>query len=195
MPERLTRLQREDLPQFEPIFADLERDQGYVSRSLFMLARDPKLLAAVGLMHDAAWYGAVLDAATRDFAAYAFTMYRGAAYSAAHCANNAERHGLAREKIVSIRDPDAAVYSERERALLAFCHAASSTPGRVSDAIIARLRLHFGPDEIVALTALMAMMSFLSTWNAILATELEPIPEAYARAVLGPIGWTIGPHR
>lgn len=193
--ERLKSRERADAREFEPIFAALEKDQGYVSRSLYMLARDPALVTAVGAMHDAAWYGQALDEPTRDFAAYAFCMFRNAAYSAAHCATNAERHGLAREKIVAISlfrtHP---IYTSRDRALLAFCRAAGSMPGAVDEPVFRALTEHFSADEILALTALMAMMSFLTTWNAAMATVLEPIPRAYAEEVLAPIGWTIGQH-
>lgn len=195
MTERMKRREREEMSEFEPIFAALERDQGYVSRSLFMFGRDPALLDAVGLMHDAAWYSATLDPALRDFAAFAFTMYRGASYSAAHCALNAERHGLPRTKIVSVFAwTTATVYDERERALLAFCFAAASTPGRITDEVFQALARYFDQRAILTLTALLAMMSFLATWNAIMATELEEPPFAYAREVLAPIGWHAGPH-
>lgn len=193
--ERFTSLARRDAPQFEPIFAALEADQGYVSRSLYMLARDPALLAAVGSMHDAAWYGRALQPRLRDFAAYCFCMFRRAAYSAAHCANNAERHGLDRSKITGIYEAEGnGLYAPDEQALIAFCRAAASTPGTVDDALIARLGRHFDSAQIIELTALMAMMAFLTTWNSVLATDLEAIPRQYAETVLAPMGWEIGQH-
>ncbi|WGD29738.1 hypothetical protein AncyloWKF20_18555 [Ancylobacter sp. WKF20] len=194
MGERLQRRSREDMPEFEHVFATLEQDQGYVSRSLFMLGRDAGLLTAVGLMHEAAWYAPTLDPAVRDFAAYAFTMYRRAPYSAAHCALNAERHGIPRVKVVSIFAPDSDIYDARERTLLSFCAAAATTPGSVDGAAFAALSVHFDQPALLTLTALMAMMSFLTTWNAIMGTALEETPLSYAREVLAPIGWDVGVH-
>lgn len=195
MTARIPLLKRADLPQYEEIFSALEADQSYVSNSLYILARQPSLLTAIGAVHDASWYGVHLTEGMRDFVAYAYSMFRGVPYSASHCATNAERHGMPREKIVSIFDWETSpVYDEAERAVLRLCRHAARMPNEVTDQDVAGLRQHFDEAAVVAIVGLIAMMSFLNTWNSILATPLEAVPKKYAEEVLGPIGWTAGPH-
>ena len=58
------------------------------------------------------------------------------------------------------------VYSEKERAVLEYAEAASSTPVEVSDELVARLHEHFGDDEIVELAAWVALENYRSRFNA-----------------------------
>lgn len=58
------------------------------------------------------------------------------------------------------------VYSDRERAVLEYAEAASSTPAAVSDEVVARLHEHFSDAEIVELAAWVALENYRSRFNA-----------------------------
>jgi len=58
------------------------------------------------------------------------------------------------------------VYDDRERAVLEYAEAATSTPAPVSDELMARLHRHFTEPEIVELAAWVAMENFRSRFNA-----------------------------
>jgi alkylhydroperoxidase family enzyme len=58
------------------------------------------------------------------------------------------------------------VYSDRERAVLEYAEAASSTPAQVSDELVARLHEHFSDAEIVELAAWVALENYRSRFNA-----------------------------
>lgn len=58
------------------------------------------------------------------------------------------------------------VYSDRERAVLEYAEAASSTPAEISDELVARLHEHFSDAEIVELAAWVALENYRSRFNA-----------------------------
>ena len=58
------------------------------------------------------------------------------------------------------------VYSDKERAVIEYAEAASSTPAEVSDDLVARLHEHFGEAEIVELAAWVALENYRSRFNA-----------------------------
>jgi alkylhydroperoxidase family enzyme len=58
------------------------------------------------------------------------------------------------------------VYSEKERAVLEYAEAASSTPVVISDELVARLHEHFSDEEIVELAAWVALENYRSRFNA-----------------------------
>ncbi|HVA02968.1 MAG TPA: carboxymuconolactone decarboxylase family protein [Acidimicrobiales bacterium] len=58
------------------------------------------------------------------------------------------------------------VYDERERAVLEYAEAATSTPATITDELIERLHRHFTEPVIVELAAWVAMENFRSRFNA-----------------------------
>ena len=61
---------------------------------------------------------------------------------------------------------DSTVYSGKERVVLEYAEAASSTPVMISDELVARLHEHFNEDEIVELAAWVALENYRSRFNA-----------------------------
>jgi alkylhydroperoxidase family enzyme len=61
---------------------------------------------------------------------------------------------------------DSAVYDDRERAVLEYAEAASSTPANVTDEIMDRLHTHLSDAEIVELAAWVGLENFRSRFNA-----------------------------
>lgn len=58
------------------------------------------------------------------------------------------------------------VYSDKERAVLEYAEAASSTPATISEDLVARLHEHFSDAEIVELAAWTALENYRSRFNA-----------------------------
>ena len=61
---------------------------------------------------------------------------------------------------------DSAVYSEKERVVLEYAEAASSTPVAIDDDLVERLHEHFSDEEIVELAAWVALENYRSRFNA-----------------------------
>jgi alkylhydroperoxidase family enzyme len=61
---------------------------------------------------------------------------------------------------------ESSVYSDRERAVLEYAEAASSTPAVVSSELVSRLHTHFNESEIVELAAWVALENYRSRFNA-----------------------------
>ena len=84
-----------------------------------------------------------------------------------------ERHG-APEKLAALQDYEAStLFSERERAALAYAEAVTDPARRVDDALFARLRRQFTEQEIVELTALVAFQNLSSKFNAALGVPAQ----------------------
>ena len=93
--------------------------------------------------------------------------------------------GVAPEKIRGVpawRDSDA--YTDLERQVMAYAEAMTQTPPTVTDAMVAGLRAHLSDEQLVELTALVALENERSRTNAALGLtsqgfkdtcELEPV--------------------
>lgn len=80
----------------------------------------------------------------------------------------AERCG-AMDKVQAVqRWHDSTLFSEEERAALAYADAVTATPPVVDDAIKAQLRLHFDAAAITEMTALIAFQNLSARFNAAL---------------------------
>jgi alkylhydroperoxidase family enzyme len=66
-----------------------------------------------------------------------------------------------------------ALFSERERAALAYAEAMTITGQKVTDELFARVRAHFGEPEIVELTAAVGLENFRSKFNTALGIEAQ----------------------
>ena len=66
-----------------------------------------------------------------------------------------------------------ALFTERERAALAYAEAMTVTGQQVTDDLFARVRAHFGEAEIVELTAAVALENFRSKFNTALGIEAQ----------------------
>ena len=80
-----------------------------------------------------------------------------------------ERH-VSAEKLAALERFEASpLFSDREKAALAYAEAATDPHKRAGDACLARLRTHFEEQAIVELAALIAFQNMSSKFNAALA--------------------------
>ena len=84
-----------------------------------------------------------------------------------------ERHS-APEKLAALQEYEtSSLFSERERAALAYAEAATDPARRVDAALFARLKGNFSEQEIVELTALIAFQNMSSKFNAALGVPAQ----------------------
>ena len=192
---RIEPLTAGDLPQFASVIEAIGADHGYVPNSFLTLGRHPAFLDAMGKCADALWYDARLPQPVRRLTGFAFSLFSGAMYSAAHLACGAEELGLSREKLLAVHGYETSpVYSPAERALLRLCRHAARMPGEVTDGDMAEMRRHFDEETILLIVGLIAWHAFLNRWNDIMATRLEEAPRRFAQDNLQPCGWSLGQH-
>ena len=80
----------------------------------------------------------------------------------------AERVG-ALDKVQAVSDwPDSDLFSEQERAALAYAEAVTATPPRVDESIKTALKRHFTDEVITEMTALIAFQNLSARFNAAL---------------------------
>ena len=82
--------------------------------------------------------------------------------------------GVSEEKIAQVaQGATSPLFSETERAALAYAEAMTITGRRVDDALFARVRAHFSEAQIVELTAAVALENFRSKFNMALGIEAQ----------------------
>ena len=82
--------------------------------------------------------------------------------------------GASEEKIAQVaRAATSPLFSEPERAALAYAEAMTVTGRKVDDTLFARLRTHFSEAQIVELTAAIALENFRSKFNTALGIEAQ----------------------
>jgi alkylhydroperoxidase family enzyme len=82
--------------------------------------------------------------------------------------------GASEEKVRQVADArESDLYSEKERVALEYAEAMTITGQKVTDELFARARKHFSEDEIVELTAAVALENFRSKFNVALGIEAQ----------------------
>ena len=77
-----------------------------------------------------------------------------------------ERRSVTDEELAALSHfGDSALFSEREKAALAYAEAVSQTPVRVPDDVFLRLRQYFSDEQIVELTASIAYENYRARFN------------------------------
>ena len=169
---------------------------GVVPSSVRTMARRPEIAAAFTALNTAVMtpYGAVTPELKR-LIGYVSSHASGCLYCQAHMILASERFGASEERLAGVWDPDASPrFSEAERAALAYARAASVQPAAVTDEVAERLGRHWSDEDIVEITAVVALFGYLNRWNDAMGSALEDLPRAAGEARLAPSGWSAGKH-
>ena len=176
---RLAPLSFDQLPsELRAVMAEGERKMGFRANDGLTMARLPAMLKGMAQMTWAV-YGP--DGRTplelRKLIAYITSTAAGCIYCRAHTANGAFNAGVAPEKIAAAWEYETSpLFTESERAALRLAQASGHAPVDVTDAHFADLRLHFDDDQIAEMVGVIALFGFLNKWNAVIATDVEPVP-------------------
>lgn len=193
---RVPNCDREDLPEFEEIFAGLEKAIGFIPGGLLVMGRNPAMLGAWLPLVRAVYHdGGAVPSALKRLVAHTISRAAGCPYSMAHTAHAAADHGVPVEKIMAVfecaTDPQ---FSDSERAALSVARAAGSVPNGVDDDLFEGLRAHYTDDQIFEIVSVISLFGFLNRWQATLALKLEDEPRDFAEKHLTEIGWSVGRH-
>ncbi len=170
---------------------------GGIPNSIRTMLRRPEIASAYTALNKAVMtdYGTV----TLEFKrliGYVASFASGCMYCQAHMILASERFGASEERLNSVYDfENSPHYTDAEKAALAFAHAAASVPNMVTEEVGVRLRKFWSEEEIVELTAVVALFGYLNRWNDSMGTALEELPHSRGTERLaGATGWNIGKH-
>jgi len=118
--------------------------------------------------------GSPLDPVLRSLIQVLVSQVNGCAFCTdLNSAVALERQG-SMEKLAALPDYESSsLFSERERAALAYAEAVTDAARRVDDALFAQLQQFFSEQEIVELTALVAFQNMSSKFNAALGVPAQ----------------------
>lgn len=171
----------------DPLLADLVQFVGYRPNALLTMARRKGLLGAVlGLVQVALRGEGALAQDLRFLLACEASRCAGCFYSATHAVHAAHHLGIPWAKLAEL---DQYASSDRftpaERAALAIASAGGTLPVAPSEAAFEAARRFFDDEELVEITAAIALFGWFNRWNSLMNSELEPVPaEALAQ-----VGW------
>ena len=153
-----------------PFFWNQRRRYGQVLLPGLLWGRVPRLFMAVAIL-----YGVLdrrsspLDPALRSLVTVRVSQLNGCRFCVdINSATLARRAGSQAKVEVLDGWRDSPLFDERERAALEYAEAMTDSAGRVTDALVERLRGHFNEDAIVELTGLIAFQNLSSRFNSAL---------------------------
>ncbi len=171
---------------------------GVIPNSVRTMAYRPKLAAAFTALNAAVMecHGQVTPEFKR-LLGYATSFVSGCRYCQAHTILGAERFGSSPARLEAVWNFESSpCFSEAEKAALAFARAAARIPCEVDEPIVDALRTHWSDEEIVEITAVIALFGFLNRWNDSMGTALEDLPIGVGERYLARnTGWEVGKHR
>lgn len=190
----LSPLRRDELPQYEPMFAIMEQHAGFVPNAFLTMARRPGLLDALQVLLQQVFAGSV-PRETKSFVALMSSYGAGCRYCQAHQASSLIVHGVNPEKLEAVADFERSdLFSLAERAAMRLAFASGQHPNAAERAHFDDLRAFYDDGEIVEIVGVIAAFGFLNRWHETMATDLEDEPLALAPQVLGGLAWEPGRH-
>jgi uncharacterized peroxidase-related enzyme len=193
---RIPPLSKEEVdPILQDAMATQENHLGLVPESLLTMAYRPRMAAAwAALTAEVVGEGEV-DRGLKQLVGYVASAAHGCRYCQAHTAHSAERLGVELAKLHAAFESETSdLFSDAERAALALAYDGAVVPNRVTDEHFDRLRRHFSNEQIVEITAVIAMFGWLNRWNDTMATTLENHPLSWASDNMSSAGWEPGSH-
>lgn len=194
---RIVPLPPDQVPtEVRPVLEFAEQTMGFTPNDVLTMAHWPELLQAMLPMVGVIFSPGAATMELKRLVATIASAAAGCQYCVAHNALGLQQEGVAADKQAAIWQFDThAAFSEAERAALNYARGAAQTPSAVTDVDFDRLKAHFNDQQILELTAVIALFGFLNRWNASLGTTLETLPLEFAEDRLSGTGWSPGVHR
>jgi len=193
---RIEPLAPEEFPAALQPVLDFARDtMGFTPNDVLTMARWPALLQAMAPMVGVIFSPGSVSMELKRFVATITSAAAGCQYCVAHNAHGMEQDGVAADKQAAIWEFDSnPLFSPAECAALSYARDAGQSPSAVTDTSFARLQEHFDAQQILEITAVIALFGFLNRWNASLGTTLEDQPLQFAQGSLATSVWSPGVH-
>lgn len=170
---------------------------GVIPNSVRTMARRPAIAKAFTELNIAVMQceGAVSPEFKR-LIGYVTSFVSGCRYCQAHTILGSERFGASEERLNDVWNyADSPHFSDAEKAALDFAYAAARVPNEVDDAIASKLHEHWSNDDIVEITAVIALFGYLNRWNDSMGSALEDLPTSAGEKYLGATDWEVGKHQ
>ena len=191
----IPQVSRADVPALEPIMGMVEQAMGFVPNSFLTMAHWPELLQTFSAMAGTVLNSGELDKGLKQLIAHVTSNAAGCRYCQAHTSHNAERRGIAAEKVSQAFEFEKSeLFTDAERAALRVALYGGTVPNGVEAQHMEALKMYYSEKEIVEIVAVISLFGFLNRWNDTLATTLEAEPTAAASALLAQANWNAGKH-
>ena len=183
-------------PELKEAFDATIQRMGFLPNSMLIMQRRPKIVKAFVAM-GAAIRGSdcEIEPGLMALISHVCSRAAGCQYCMAHTAHSAS-HRVEDAKLAAVWEyRSSPLFSENERVALDFALAAGSVPNDVTNELMAEMKKHWTENQIVDITALIAMFGFLNRWNDTMATPLEDGPIEVGNKFLASHGWGVGKHK
>ncbi|MCH2170763.1 carboxymuconolactone decarboxylase family protein [Myxococcota bacterium] len=188
-------LDRDQLPELEPLFENLQNTLGFIPNSLLIMAHLPSVMQAFGGLANAVQMGGTLPRGLKQLVAFVSSQSSGCIYCQAHTSHGAQHAGIPAEKIQAAFEFESSpLFEPAERAALRLARDASLVPNCVENEHFEALKEHYTDEEICELVAVISLFGWLNRWNDTLATQIETVPRQFAEQNLGARGWQPSKH-
>ncbi|MEO8695345.1 MAG: carboxymuconolactone decarboxylase family protein [Acidimicrobiales bacterium] len=192
---RIQPVPREELPEFEDYFKEIEQLAGYLPNAFLTVAHQPALLRGLQALSAALRSLNSVDTGLKVLMSHLASSAVGCRFCEAHTSKTATTNGVAAAKITSIWEFETSdLFSDAERAALRLALAMGQSPNAVTDQHFSDLREYFDDAQIVEMIAAVCNFGFWNRWNDTVATDLEQPVYELANALLSPRGWTAAKH-
>ena len=170
---------------------------GVIPNSVRTMSRRPKVAKAFTELNIAVMecHGSVTPEFKRIIG-YITSFVSGCRYCQAHTILGSQRFGADEDRLKDAWNyENSDHFTDAEKAALKYAHAAASIPNAVEDEIAAELHKHWEDDDIVEITAVIALFGYLNRWNDSMGSALEDLPIDAGNKYLDKTDWDIGKHK
>ena len=170
---------------------------GVIPNSVRTMSRRPKVAKAFTELNMAVMecHGSVTPEFKRIIG-YITSFVSGCRYCQAHTILGSQRFGADEDRLQDAWNyENSDHFTDAEKAALKYAHAAASIPNAVEDEIAAELHKHWEDDDIVEITAVIALFGYLNRWNDSMGSALEDLPIDAGNKYLDKTDWEIGKHK
>tara|TARA_B100001173_G_scaffold53131_1_gene43895 strand:+ start:1484 stop:2077 length:594 start_codon:yes stop_codon:yes gene_type:complete len=170
---------------------------GVIPNSVRTMSRRPKVAKAFTELNMAVMecHGSVTPEFKRIIG-YITSFVSGCRYCQAHTILGSQRFGADEDRLKDAWNyENSDHFTDAEKAALKYAHAAASIPNAVDDEIAAELHKHWEDNDIVEITAVIALFGYLNRWNDSMGSALEDLPIDAGNKYLDKTDWEIGKHK
>ena len=170
---------------------------GVIPNSVRTMSRRPKVAKAFTELNMAVMecHGSVTPEFKRIIG-YITSFVSGCRYCQAHTILGSQRFGAGEDRLKDAWNyENSDHFTDAEKAALKYAHAAASIPNAVDDEIATKLHKHWEDDDIVEITAVIALFGYLNRWNDSMGSALEDLPIDAGNKYLDKTDWEIGKHK
>ena len=170
---------------------------GVIPNSVRTMSRRPKIARAFTELNMAVMecHGDVTPEFKRIIG-YITSYVSGCRYCQAHTILGSQRFGSTEARLKDAWNyENSEHYTDAEKIALKYAHAAASIPNGVNAELENELKEQWEDNDIVEITAVIALFGYLNRWNDSMGSALEDLPIEAGNNLLGDTDWEVGKHK